>query len=150
MKKNKYIVIILSAVLIIIIICCCLIFTPVKYAVSKDSLNKSNRPYFLLQWIQITGSEWVIIGDQNGLYENPKYIVAKGNVPSAIENYNIATGNNTYICYGNFIGYTDIHEDIKLETYQFTDWDILYPIKRNLPIEFWPKGYICKLDEIFK
>ena len=71
MKKNKYIVIILSAVLIIII-CCCLIFTPVKYAVSKDSLNKSNRPYFLLQWIQITGSEWVIIGDQNGLYENPK------------------------------------------------------------------------------
>ena len=135
LKKNitKCVLIFLSALLLI---CCRFIFTPVKYAITNESLNKSSRPYFLLQWIQITGSEWAVIGDQNGLYQNPRYIVAKGNVPSAIENYNIATGNNTYICYGNFIGYTDIHENIKLETYQFTDWDILYPIKRNLQIEF--------------
>ncbi|MBO4898101.1 MAG: hypothetical protein J5590_07380 [Clostridia bacterium] len=121
-------------------------FAPVKYAVSQEDLLNSKEQYYLVQWVQVTGSSWMIVGDQNGYYEHGKYIVAKGEVPSVVENYSIATGHNTYICYGEYCGKTDIGGGDILETYQFSGWDILYPVKRNGLIPFLPKKFLCKMD----
>lgn len=146
MRRYILIICLILTLLIAPTVCYRLIFIPVKQAVRQDELNNSSKPYYLVQWIQVTGSEWMVIGDQNGQYEQPKYIVVKGELPSIVKNYDIATGHNTYICYGEYLGETDIGGGEVLETYQFNGWDILYPVKRNTPIPFMPKGYLCKQD----
>lgn len=146
MKRYIAITCLILTLLIALVVCFRIIFIPVKQAIRQDELNHLKEPYYLIQWVQVTGSEWMIIGDQNGQYEQPKYIVAKGEIPSIVKNYDIATGHNTYICYGEYSGKTDIGGGEILETYQFNGWDILYPVKRNTPIPFMPKGYLCTLD----
>ncbi len=146
MRKHIVIGAIVIIISIVTILCYRFCFVPVKYAVSKEDLLNSKEQYYLVQWVQVTSSSWMVVGDQNGYYEHGKYIVAKGEVPSVVENYSIATGHNTYICYGKYCGETDIGGGEIMETYQFSGWDILYPVKRNGLIPFLPKKYLCKMD----
>jgi hypothetical protein len=81
-----------------------------------------------MEWTQVTGSEW--------------------ETPSVVQNYHFAIGKNTYVCYGNYVGEIDIGNGDMLSKYQFTGWDILYPVKRDGIIPFLPKSYICKWDFI--
>jgi hypothetical protein len=119
---------------------------PVKYALKQKDLDALEKPYFLIQWVQVTGSSWRIVGDQNGYYDKQNYIVESGEIPYIVGNYSIAIGDNTYICYGHYIGEDKIFD---FSEYQFTGWDILYPVKRDAIIPFWPKSYLSKLDFYF-
>jgi hypothetical protein len=141
---------------------------PVKFALTQKNLDALKKPYFLVEWTQVTGSSWEIVGDQHGRYDKAiyiiehrdipymiknstyktEYIVGSGETPSIVRNYNFAIGENTYICYGNYVGEIGIGNSKKFSEYQFTDWDILYPVKRDGIIPFLPKSYICKLDFI--
>ena len=145
MKKHIPLISVLCFALFALLSCYKMVFTPVKYALKQSDLD-SKEAYFLIKWIQVTGSDWMIIGDQNGLYEHPLYIIADGKIPSVVSNYAIATGHNTYICYGSYEGEADIGGGHFLSKYHFTDWDILYPVQRNGLIPFMPKGYLCKWD----
>ena len=125
--------------------------TPVKYAVRLDDLAESGESYYLVQWIEVTGSYWEIVGDQDGYYSYSEieYIVTEGKMPYAVINYSVILGQNTYICYGEYVGEsenTDIRE--VFSKYRFTDWDIVYPVKRDtiLPAWFYPDGYLSKAD----
>ena len=76
MRRYIAITCLILTLLIVLVVCYRLIFVPAKQAVRQDELDNLEKPYYLIQWIQVTGSEWMIIGDQNGQYEQPKYIVA--------------------------------------------------------------------------
>jgi len=145
MKKFMIIICVLKFLILVV---CCLLFYPVKYALKQENLENIETPYFLVQWTQVTGSSWVLVGDHNGYFGEPIYIVANGAMPFERRfNYAIATGHNTYICYGNYVGEREISDGgDKFSEYQFTGWDILYPVKRNGLIQFLPKSYLCKLD----
>lgn len=146
MRKRTVIGCIVICMTCIMIFCCKVWFAPVKYAVYQDDLNQLKEPYYIVKWVQVTGSSWMIIGDQNGYYERGKYIVAGGEIPSVVDNYSIATGDNTFICYGKCSGKTNIGGGETLETYQFSGWDIMYPVRRNGLIPFLPGKYLCKMD----
>ena len=123
--------------------------TPVKYAVKMEDLTGSGVPYYLVQWVQVTGSSWEIVGDQYGYYPESLYIIAEGETPSAAKNYSVAIGQNTYVCYGEYVGECEIPESgMVLGKYKFTDWDILFPIKREtvLPSWFYSSNYLSEAD----
>lgn len=124
------------------------IYAPVKQAVKIEVLQETERPYYLLRWVQTTGAEWEMIGDQNGYYEKPILIAVKSGAPPMISayNYDVATGGNIYVVYGTTLGVED-NDGVVLPTYEFTDWDILAPITREAPWDFLlPSGYLCKFD----
>ena len=123
--------------------------TPIKYALFIEDLADAENPYYLVQWTQVTGSSWRIIGDQNGYFENPQYIIIEGEAPSVVKNNSVATGENIYVCYGEYMGENEIaNTGMIFDTYKFTDWDILYPVRREtiLPSWFYPIGYLSKAD----
>ncbi|MBP3361304.1 MAG: hypothetical protein J6N52_10650 [Clostridia bacterium] len=132
--------------ILLMVICYKAWLPPVKYALKQEDLANIETPYFLVQWTQVTGSSWMIVGDQDGYYDNAKYVIANGETPSVVQNYDVATGHNTYVCYGSYVGETEIPGGEILSEYQFTGWDILYPVKRNMPISLLPKSYLCKFD----
>jgi len=57
------------------------LFSPVKHAVKEEDLLNIAEPYYLVKWIQTTGSSWMIIGDQDGLYDEPILILITGEWP---------------------------------------------------------------------
>ena len=123
-KTIKIIIISLCILLFVVIaiFICYNMFYPVKAAVSQSDLDYIQRPYYLVKWVQVTGSSWMIIGDQDGYYKEGIYIIAEGEVPfKNYFNYDIMTGDNTYICYGDYIGESDIPGGEILKKYQFTD-----------------------------
>jgi len=120
---------------------------PEKYAVKREDLLNSNEAYYLVEWVRTTGIEWMIVGDQTGLYSEAKYAMLIGEVPDIVSNYSIATARNTYVCYGEYIG--EKENTILGETlseYIMIGWDILYPIKRNTVLPFWPSSYLSRMD----
>lgn len=145
---KKLAVIISIVFFLAFLIFCWWLFYPVRYALKFEDLATQNKEYFLLQWQQTTGSSWMIIGDQNGYYDEPEDIVAQGEMPFQQNfNYSIAKAENTYVCYGSYKGEIDISRKGEfLSEYQFTGWDILYPVKRDGLIPFLPKSYLCKYD----
>ena len=143
----KKLIIIVCVFLLIVIVTGIILFAPVKFALKQSDLKEINEPYYLVKWVQVTGASWMIVGDQNGYYEQPIYVIAEGETPSIVKNYSIATGDNIYLCYGNYIGKETILDgEEMLEKYNFTGWDILYPIRRNGLLPFMPERYLCKLD----
>jgi len=142
---KKFMIIGGVVVLLIIVLCYRVFYSPVKYALKQTELDALNDSYYLVQWTQATGSSWKIIGDQDGYFDREVYIIAKGEVPSIVNNYDIATGQNTYICYGYYAGETRIDGNEMLGEYQFSGWDVLFPVKRN-GLSLLPKSYLCKYD----
>jgi len=123
------------------------LFSPVKQAIKQEDLQNIETPYYLVKWVQVTGSSWKIIGDQDGLFDEPLYIEITGEWPYIVKDYAIATGQNTYICYGYYAGVSEhSNSTIEISDYHFTGWDILYPIKRNGALPFEPESYLSRLD----
>lgn len=138
-------VIIASVILVLVIAFGVYLLWPIQRAVKPDELYDLDEPYFFVKWARVTGSDWMIIGDQNGEYSEAKYVVLQGKIPDIVKNYDIATGGNVYVCYGEYIGEEEFMGD-RFGVYNSTGWDILYPVKRNAIFPFWPKGYLCRRD----
>lgn len=120
---------------------------PVKFAIKADDLKNSDRSYYLVKWTRATASTWMIIGDQTGEYSEAQYVVLQGNVPDIVSNYDIAIGQNIYVCYGEYLGEREnLDTGETIGEYQITDWDILYPVRRNSVFPFWPKSYLSQMD----
>ncbi len=68
MRKHIVIGAIVIIISIVTILCYRFCFVPVKYAVSKEDLLNSKEQYYLVQWVQVTSSSWMVVGDQNGYY----------------------------------------------------------------------------------
>ena len=116
---------------------------PIKFTVNEDTL--SNKNYILVASCATTLSNWKIINNEQIKSDDDIYVRLEGNAPVNL-NYNILSGNNIYVCYGEFL------EDGNLmgETYKrfsVENWDILYPVSRNSVFDFiLPDNYICNLD----
>jgi len=154
---------------------------PVKFALKQKDLDSLKKPYFLIEFTQVTSSSWKIVGDQNGYYEHGAYIIddyevqhiksmiddgkytaeiikqmdkdikdiiGNGEMPSVVQSDVFTMWHSTYVGYVNYVGERDIGIDITISEYEFTGWDILYPVKRDGIIPFLPKSYICKWDLI--
>lgn len=145
MKKKNVLFILLALVLLLLVFLVYLIF-PVKYAIKQENLNNSDEQYYLVKYTFTTASNWMILGDNTGYYQTPEYVVLEGDVPDIVKNYDIATGDNVYVCYGEYIGEKETAAQETLSAYKLTGWDILYPVKRNSVFQFWPKSYISRMD----
>lgn len=122
------------------------LFNPVKVAIKEEDL-KSKKQYILVQEQKSTVSQWVAIGDENGLFDKEIDVRIKGNTPSGY-NYDLQCGNNTFVCYGKFTGLVDAPAGT-YQQFDATDWDILYPVKRSSLFNFIiPKTSICKIDTV--
>lgn len=122
------------------------LFNPVKVAIKEEDLKSKNR-YILVQVQKSTISEWVAIGDENGLFDKKIDVRIKGNEPSGY-NYDLECENNTFVCYGKFTGLVDAPAGT-YQQFDATDWDILYPVKRASLFNFiMPKTSICRIDTV--
>lgn len=143
---KKILILCIGLIILISIILYSTLLQPVKIAIKKEAL-KSKIRYILVRAQKSTISEWVAIGDETGMFEQEKNVVISGYRPSGY-NYKLESGNNTFVCYGEFIGTEDVGTE-KVQKFYAIDWDILYPVKRTSPFEFiMPKSYLCKSDMV--
>ena len=108
---------------------------PRKYAVTEP--KKDNSVFIKNQTATI--SPWKIIDKTLDKHD----VWLSGEYPN-LESYAILTGDNTYICYGTYIDDYDSPAGTCLQ-FKSTDWDILYPVKRNTLLPY-PKSYLCNFD----
>lgn len=145
MKKKSNMFKIIAGFLFLIF--CGYQITPVKAAIRPDELEKLNTPYYLVKWTRTTQSTWMIIADENGAYAQAEYVSLQGEIPDIVQNYDIATGDNVYLCYGEYRGEIETAaREEPMREYYLSGWDILYPVKRNAIFSFWPKSYLCQMD----
>ncbi len=103
-KYWKTLLVVFIAVLFVVFVIKILpLFLPIQYAI-KD-LPQNN--YYILRGEKVTGYQWSIIGDQNGLYAEDSLqkrdINLIGNEP--IYNFfsDSSSGNNKFVCYGEIV-----------------------------------------------
>ena len=139
-------ILLVIGVLSIVVFCVYQIW-PIKIAIKSAELKNLDEPYYLVKWTRTTATTWMLIGDHTGEYAEARYVALQGATPDIVENYDIATGDNVYICYGEYTGekQTPAMEET-LHTYNLTGWDILYPVNRNSVFSFWPKSYLSRMD----
>lgn len=116
---------------------------PFKYAVKYEEID--NREHIICKRVMITGFNWRT--------ENGELINVIGKHPyKNIKNSDIEFSDNRYILYGYYID--DIYEfdGCSYRTFNCTDWDIIYPIKRNLGLFsfIYSKEYISESECTFK
>lgn len=123
---------------------------PIKYAAKEKNL-KIEKNYILCRNQKVTGFNWLILGDINGKYKNPEDIEIIGKTPYETFNYTIDKTENTFVFYGEFIeNRIKDGEDKPHKVFQASDWDILYPIKRNsLRQGFVPQKFLSVYDKIY-
>ena len=118
---------------------------PVKTAITQDEIKELNAPYYLVKKEFSSAAQWIVIGDQNGEYPEPRYADLRGKFPSV--DYVLQIMDNVYVCYGEYVGQRD-NPAVTEPFYVFdvSGWDILYPVKRDSVFQLWPKGYLCRID----
>lgn len=120
-------------------------FIPVKFAVDDADLQSIEK-YHIVKWTQVTGASFIIIGDENGYYEQGIYIEVEEDTPFIADDYELLSGDNCYIVKGEIIG--DANND-DTYIYEAAEWNIKYPVKRNSIIPLLPKSYVCLFDLVF-
>ena len=116
-------------------------FIPVKWAIKKEDIKDDRENYIVVQAEASTVSAWI--------YEKESEWRNVSLLNETIRKFNreLAGLGNQYICYGKFNGSSE-SIDIQVEHFDVTDWDILYPIKRNQYMEgILPKSYLCSFDK---
>lgn len=147
MKKIRFVIFIILFILF---------FLPVKFADRLD--NNKNEKYIIVKSVEMTGVDWYMIGDENGLYSNNskkmKPVVLKQNTPEEIYG-NVLSRSCLYKCYAEYAGLENVDSEY-MSVYNVKDCKMVYPIDRNscvdssiiqsLPI--MPKGYMNLIDII--
>ncbi len=119
-------------------------FIPIKFAVKQEDLDRSEN-YIIVKVQTATVAPWIAIGDNKGNYDMPKDVRLSGNVPSGF-NYDVAVGQNAFVCYGKSGGTKDLYGE-EYEDFNVERWEILYPVKRNSNLDWiWPDSYLCIFD----
>lgn len=113
---------------------------PIKFAIHYDELPKK---YIIAELQYSTAALWKIIGDETGYYSEPIDAFLYGNIPSV--SYDIQISDNKFICVAEYQGNKIMNSGYENAIYHISDWDILYPIRRD-KLLFLPKSYLCKFD----
>ena len=152
MTKRKLIITVLVFLCVIGVL-----YIPVEFPESMNSLPEGD--YIIVKSCVVTGAEWVIIGDQNGVYGNNsemgEYINLTGKKPTNKYNSDIAgRWSDTYfICHVDYVGKSYLGEayaDV-LSTYDVIECNILGNISRNERLfNLRPRSYVCMMDLIEK
>ena len=136
--------IIIFSIVIITIIFILFSFWPLKFARNKIPEIQAH-DCILVQRQYSSEATWSIVENNDDANEVQISVQLTGNYPTGF-NYDVDVGGNTYICYGKFIDKQNI-DGYKVEVFNVTNWDILYPIKRNSPISWlFPKWFLCNMD----
>jgi hypothetical protein len=99
-----------------------------------NQLSKTKGNYIICQHTKVTGFDWVMIGDKNGLFEagEGEYIGVIGNTPVFYSpDYDIWYwySGNKYIFYGAFGG-TNVFDGENYRVFNLSHWEALSPIER--------------------
>lgn len=121
---------------------------PVKYAVREEAFDHYEQ-FLLVREVHYTGTGWVIVGDENGYFQENQIadVVLEGErLPGA---HTPADYYNTFLCVVKDMGSVE-HEAFggKLACYEVVDWYPVYPVVRNrlLPPGLYPQGYMTERD----
>ena len=141
--KHKYLIIITAFILLR------LLYTYyigiIKPTVIESFLE--GKEYIVCREVLVSGAEWVMIQDENG-NDVYKYIDLRGlenleNLPRYIDT------NNKYVFYFNNKFISDDYFGEPILTYNVTDWDIIFPIKRGDRISgIFESGGFVTLNDI--
>lgn len=152
MSKKKVVL-----MLIIFLVIIGIMYIPVELPEHINDLPDGE--YIIVKPCVVTGAEWVILGDQDGLYKNnskeAEYVNLTGEMPTKKYSDNIAGrwADTYFICYVNYVGKSylgEAYSDI-LNTYDVSDCMILGDISReNGWVNLKPKSYVCLMDLIEK
>lgn len=156
-KMYIYIIIFIGILLVV------LDFIPVKMAVNiRDSSNlksyiKNDRQsLYICEYVQVTGSIWRVMGDENGVGEPLKSGSIYFYQPSEGKNP-LKALNSGFVPYYTFNKFVFIGEEGKrfeegidvLLDFKVDDWKIVYPIRRNSLRDIYaPKSYLTIYDFI--
>jgi len=113
----------------------------IREAVRRSDLTDRN--YILCRRERTTGFDWIMIRDEHGRRVNELINIA-GPVPWDIGLYHgFVMANNTYVFYVEEV--RKVHSEAINEysfEYVVSDWDILYPIRReSLPLEMFCQSW---------
>ncbi len=113
-----------------LIIVICMVFVNVsKLSVTYKSLSDEDRFFIICKAVRVTGFDWKII-NENGIQADERYVKLVGEDPQYFLNYDLQAGDNEFVFYGKYIG-TDYFDGDEYNILEVSDWDILYPVKRN-------------------
>ena len=116
---------------------------PIKFAVTEQQIADKN--YILVEPCATTLANWKVVKGKNKVTDEEIYVRLEGDEPKNLS-YNILSGDNIYVCYGEFLEHGDLHGE-RYHRFYVNKWDILYPISRNSIFDFiMPDNYMCKLD----
>lgn len=124
MKKLLIVLLLLCIILVLPYLFC----HPVKVAKKQNDLN-NKETYILVKAEATTAYQWLIVGDNEKLYETALPVELKGNYPKL--KFDIKSGNNTYVCYGKYDNDTVNIAGYNNKVFDVTGWDILYPVRHN-------------------
>lgn len=126
------------------ILCILWIYIPVKKAVKNPEPTNKTAEFVICDAEYVTGFNWYALESSTG-YSG--YIFVDG-VLSDFSDFkrDITASENKFVLYGAFDGEREFG-GYEYPVFKATDWDILYPVRRNTPIEgILPKYGLCRYD----
>lgn len=122
MKKKQLIIILLSLSLITFI-------NISRFSITYKKLLNEDRFFIICKAVRVTGFDWKII-NENGMQAGERYVKLVGEDPQYFLSYDLQTGDNEFVFYGKYTG-KDYFDGDEYNILEVSDWDILYPVKRN-------------------
>lgn len=110
----------------------------VKSATTMFGIDGYNT--IVCEYAAVTGYDWYMISDETGV--GGKYCNITGTTPWEILSYDCMIAGNHFVFY--FDSRTEEYsEDLgeTVVTYHAYDWDVLYPVKHNGPIDLLPMSW---------
>lgn len=145
MKKIIKFFVLVMAVIILVEVTMVLWLPPIKKAIKFEDIEKS-KSYIIVKTARVTGSDWIVVDSNNTYFDVEKYIRIEGVEPDGY-NFGIEYGNNSFVCYGEYIKKDYSDDTGTYDIFKSNSWDILYPIQRNSLLGFlMPKSYLSKYD----
>lgn len=116
-------------------------FKPLKYAVEMPKVQYQDKDYIICKLVKTTGFKWRTLDGE--------LISVIGCDPMDVFcSYGIEYGHNQFILYGEFSFDMYEFEGEFFRIFNCKDWDIIYPINRDLLFDyFMPKNYLCEFDK---
>lgn len=150
MKKMKVAIIVLVIITLIIVWFVVTNWIPEKYAV-KENEFKDYEPFILVKEVHYTGTGWILVGDESGLFSPETYLdidLVNETILPQMDMYNEDYAN-TFLCKIEYRGKV-MHDafERQIDSYYIVEWYPVYPILRDtiLPNWMYPKDFMTKQE----
>lgn len=102
---------------------------PIRFTKNPENINKK-REFYIASCISegtTDGGVWIVLGSNNGMFEDEIYVDFKGKNPKSILSYDITDSETEFIIYGKLTK----EDDEEFYTLNSRRWEISNEVKRD-------------------